>query len=304
MKIAFGMIVFNGDYVLKQTLEQIYPYASQILIAEGPVEYWRERGFYQSTDNTNKILYDFPDPEGKIKIVHGPYLGKDDQCNAYMQFLNDDSHYLWQIDSDEVYKKEDIEKVISFLEDKKPDSVGVKPYSFYGGFDDYVGGFEEASDNFLRIFRVFPGSCWAAHRPPTMVHKPEYRKFPSIHITSEELWNQLGVRMFHYSYVFPSQVRAKMSYYESKVAIGKIIPNYFARVWLPWATEDPAIVKKQQDAGGRRFVEGLYCGVHEFLPEYRDDAYTQKFGYKHPEAIERDKEELKERLEEELKDYV
>jgi len=304
MKIAFGMIVFNGDFVLQQCLEQVYPFASQILIAEGPVEYWRDKGNTTSTDNTNKILYDFPDPEGKIKIVHGPYNEKDDQCNAYMKFLNDDIDYLWQIDSDEVYKTEDIEKVIAFLEDKRPDSVGVKPYSFYGGFDNFVGGFEEATDNFLRIFRVFPGSRWLTHRPPTMGHRPEYRKFPNTHITSEELWNQLGVRMFHYSYVFPTQVLTKMSYYESKVAVGKNIPNYFARVWLPWVTEDPVVVKKQQNSGGHRFVEGLYCGVHEFKPEFRGDAYTQKFGYKHPEAIERDKEKLKARIEEELKDYV
>jgi hypothetical protein len=31
MKIAFGMIVFEGDYVLKQCLEQVYPFAEQIL---------------------------------------------------------------------------------------------------------------------------------------------------------------------------------------------------------------------------------------------------------------------------------
>ena len=44
MKIAFGMIVFEGDYVLKECLEQVYPFASQILIAEGPVSYWQRQG--------------------------------------------------------------------------------------------------------------------------------------------------------------------------------------------------------------------------------------------------------------------
>ena len=38
LKIAFGMIVFEGDYVLEECLQQVYPYAEQILIAEGPVE--------------------------------------------------------------------------------------------------------------------------------------------------------------------------------------------------------------------------------------------------------------------------
>ena len=44
MKIAFGMIVFEGDFVLQECLEQVYPYAEQILIAEGPVSYWQEQG--------------------------------------------------------------------------------------------------------------------------------------------------------------------------------------------------------------------------------------------------------------------
>ena len=67
MKIAFGMIVFEGDYVLKQCLEQVYPFASQILIAEGPVSYWQRQGRTTSLDNTNQILDSFPDPENKIK---------------------------------------------------------------------------------------------------------------------------------------------------------------------------------------------------------------------------------------------
>ena len=298
MKIAFGMIVFNGDFVLQQCLEQIYPFASQILIAEGPVEYWRDKGHVISSDNTNRILYDFPDPEGKIKIVHGPYGEKDEQCNAYMKFLNDDTDYLWQIDSDEVYKTEDIENIIEFLQEDLPDSVGVKPYSFFGGFDYYISGFEEATDNFLRIFRVFPGSRWITHRSPTMGHKPEYRQYPNVHVTSDELYTLHGVRMYHYSYVFPTQVQAKMSYYESKVARNKIIPNYFARVWLPWATSSIQSEKS--------FIEGLNCGVHEFKPEFRGDAYPLPYAasYGHPEAIERDKEKLKARLEEELKVYV
>ena len=106
------MIVFEGDYVLKECLESIYPYATQILIAEGPVEFWQSQGRTTSTDKTNEILENFPDPENKISIVHGQFSEKDEQCNAYMQFLKDDIDYLWEVDSDEVYKKSDIEKVI------------------------------------------------------------------------------------------------------------------------------------------------------------------------------------------------
>ena len=42
MKITFGMIILNGDQVLEEALHSVYPYAHQILIAEGPVGYWQQ----------------------------------------------------------------------------------------------------------------------------------------------------------------------------------------------------------------------------------------------------------------------
>ena len=56
MKVAFSIIVFNLDYVLDAVLESIYPFASQILITEGPVQYFVKRGFTTSTDDTVEII--------------------------------------------------------------------------------------------------------------------------------------------------------------------------------------------------------------------------------------------------------
>ena len=100
------MIVFEGDYVLEACLRQVYPHAAQILIAEGPVKFWQEKGRTTSTDRTNEIIDNFPDPENKIKVVHGQFSEKDEQCSAYMQFLDDDIDYLWNLDSDEIFKGE------------------------------------------------------------------------------------------------------------------------------------------------------------------------------------------------------
>ena len=213
MKIAFGMIVFEGDYVLKECLECVYPFAEQILIAEGPVQFWQDEGKTTSEDNTNEILRNFPDPDGKIKIVHGQFSEKDEQCNAYMQFLNDDIDYFWQIDSDELWKAEDVKKIIKVLEKEKYTSVDVKSCSFYGGFDRYIGGFERQKGNFHRIFKVYPGSRWLTHRPPTMGHLKGKATLPSKHLDGDTLYNEHGVQMYHYSYVFPEQVRNKIYYY-------------------------------------------------------------------------------------------
>lgn len=293
MKIAFGMIIFEGDYVLKECLEQVYPFASQILISEGPVEYWQQKGRSTSTDNTNKILHDFPDPENKIKIVHGQFKEKDEQCRAYMQHINDDIDYIWNLDSDEVYKTEDLTKIINFLKEAKPTSVGIRSCSFYGGFDNYLTGFELKKDNFLRIFRFVKGSNWLTHRPPTILY-PREANIRISHVDSDTLFNLLGVQMYHYSYVFPDQVNRKISYYKEVVSKENCIDNYFDNVYLPWVNGDDNI---------KRNIEEMFSGVHEFKPNVRGECFTNKFMGQHPESIIKNISNLKDIFDNQLKKY-
>lgn len=291
MKIAFGMIVFEGDYVLKECLEQVYPYATQILISEGPVKFWQERGRTTSTDRTNEIIDNFPDPDDKIIVVHGQFEEKDEQCNAYIKHLRPDIDYLWNLDSDEVYKKSDIEKTIEYLKINQPTSVGVRSKSFYGGFDNYLTGFELQRDNFLRIFRVVDGSKWLTHRPPTIQY-PQNSNIVKKHIDSETFFKETGVEMYHYSYVFPKQVKNKIEYYKAKVSMHKCIDNYYQKVYLRWMLSDEI---------SRFELERELAGVHEFKPQYRGDCYTADFSGEHPHSIEKNLDSFKNRITQELK---
>jgi hypothetical protein len=291
IKITFGMIVFEGDYVLKECLEQVYPFAHQILIAEGPVDYWQRQGRTTSTDRTNKILDNFPDPENKIKITHGQYSEKDDQCKAYMKFIDDETDYLWNLDSDEVYKSKDLENIISFLEKYEPTSVGVRSCSFYGGLDNYLTGFELNRDNFLRIFKYQPGSTWLTHRPPTMKYNPD---IPRKHVDSNTLYDMIGAQMYHYSYVFPDQVYKKVSYYKDSVSKELCIDDYFNQIYLPWITGDES--KKMQ-------IERKWLGVHEFKPNVRGECFTNKFSGQHPRSIQENVDTLNKTIKEQLAKY-
>ena len=291
MKIAFGMIVFEGDYVLKQCLEQVYPFAEQILISEGPVSYWQKQGRVTSLDDTNKIIDEFPDPNNKIKVIHGQYNEKDDQCRAYMEHINDDIDYIWNLDSDEVYKTEDIKNIINFLEKEKPTSVGVRSCSFYGGFGHYLTGFELKKDNFLRIFRYIKGSTWLTHRPPTIKY-PSDANITRNHVDSDTLWNKLGVQMYHYSYTFPDQVYKKVNYYKDSVSKQNCIDNYFNLIYLPWVK------------GDRKNIESKWNGVHEFKPHIRGECKTKPFEWTHPESIQKDMLQLRNKFNKQLNKYI
>jgi len=275
MKIAFGIIVLNGNYVLKEVLKTIYPYASQILIAEGPVTYWQDRGYTTSIDGTNEVIDNFPDAENKIKIVHSQYTEKKSQCNAYMSMMNDNIDYMWQIDADEVYKPEDIEKMIALLEKEQYTSVGFQSTSFYGGFERYITGYEQKFE-FMRIFKVYPGSMWEKHRPPTMKHRKGYKTLPK-HLSFKITAEKYGIYIYHYSYVFPFQVFEKIKYYKAAVSKNVSIDNYLEKVYFPWINGDNQ---------SRFYIEQQYQGVHEFKPKVRGDAYTEHFKGEHPKIIQ------------------
>jgi len=283
LQVAVGMILFEGEYVLKQCLEAIYPFASQIMIAEGPVKYWQDQGRTTSLDNTNEILDNFPDPENKIALTHGQYEEKDAQCKAYMSFLRKDADYVWNLDADEILKPEDIEKIIQLLHDERYTSVGIRPLSFYGSFDHYITGWEEKKDQFMRIFKVYPGSVWKTHRPPTMEHKQK-TILAEKHLDSEKLYNEHSIRMFHYSYVFPRQVQEKIAYYKAAVSKDKCIDNYFENVYIPWVNGDEV---------DREVIEEGYKGVHEWKPEFRTETKTAKYEGTHPTVIADSMDQLK-----------
>lgn len=287
------MIVFNGDYVLDLLLKNAYEHFDQILIAEGPVKWFQNLGYTTSTDNTNKILDNFPDPDKKIKIIHGQFAEKDEQSNAYMQYLKDDIDYLWMHDSDEMYHEKDYKNIQEFLSSVNPTSISVCSYSFFGGLDRYIGGFERYPFNFYRIFKTYPKCCYTSHRPPE-IFMPEGTKnvLEKNIIDGYSFERATNIQMHHYSYVWPSQVKSKIKYYDAKVAKGKLYPDYYESIWKKWVKEDSVDNKIK--------IELANQGVHEWRYEFRGPAFSEAFKGKHPQIIEHNRKKLEERLYKEM----
>ena len=205
-----------------------------------------------------------------------------------MPLIKKDADYLWAIDADEIFKPEDIEKTISVLKKRKPHVVAFNMRTFVGGLDYYLTGYER-NYNVRRIFKYEPECIYITHRPPTL--STEKVENPII-IEGKEMFEKYNVEFYHYSYVFPKQVKEKVEYYESSVIpTGNCIPNFFENVWLKWAlNKDSKIVEK-------------YKGIHEFVPRIRGDCYPVRFTGTHPLVIEKERKKLQKRIDEELKYY-
>ena len=292
IKICVAMITFNSDFVLKQVIESIYPYVEQIIIVDGCVKYWTDKGFTKSTDETYDIIHDFDDYENKITYLNEVAKEKTELCQKFMPFVNSDTTHLWCLDSDEVFKPEDIFKIKNVLRERNPNSIGFKSNTFFGGFDYILGGFEKAH-SFKRLLKYQHGCTYVDHRPPTLSIDKQGN---NLHISGQEMSDKYGVEMYHYSYVSPTQVFQKIQYYESAViSKGKCIPNYFNDVFIKWVTGCDT---------HRALIEKTYNGVHEFTPDARGECKTELFRNLHPEIIFRDIKELKAKFDKQLKEYL
>jgi hypothetical protein len=100
----------------------------------------------------------------------------------------------------------------------------------------------------------------------------------------------MGLRFYHYSYVFPMQMQMKAAYYAD---LGCNIPNYYNDVYLRWVLGNETT---------RRIIEDEYDGVHNWLPERRGSCRTAPFAGSHPQEIERVLPELRQRFNAEMEE--
>ena len=282
VKLALGVIVFNGMPFIEGMLETFYPYVDQICVAEGPVAFWHQQGHERSNDGTVELLIDLQDRWGssQMRFTRNVWKDKLQMVNAWLGLVRDDITHVLCFDADEFMLKEDIELIISLLEEKQYESVGLRLYSFVGGFDRYMTGFEEQLE-VIRVQPYHPGATWATHRPPTIT-------WPGREMGKHLNWNtldNLGVRLYHYSHVLPSQVLAKQAYYANYVGEKNVIPGYYKNVWLPWVMTGDV---------GKANIEKSWNGIHDFHPRYRGDCFSRKFEGPHPWWIQMNKERIME----------
>lgn len=220
--ISFGMIVLNGRPFLTHNLRALYPFAAQIIIVEGAVQAAAALADSQghSRDGSLQELYRFKaeeDPENKCMIVtkDGLWSEKDEQSQAYAHLATGD--YLWQVDVDEFYQPDDMATVLRYLRDHPDVTLLTFPHLLFWGSPDYVvnGWYLMREQAYIRrVFKWGPGYQYAEHRPP-LVRDAQGRDLFAIKPAGGKEFAARGIYMYHYSLLFPEQVRRKSRYYEA-----------------------------------------------------------------------------------------
>jgi hypothetical protein len=225
-RISFGIIVLNGEPFTRYCLRSLYPFAHEIIVVEGaaPGAANVSRPDGHSADGTLEVLREFrsvEDPLDRVRIVTAEDEGhvdgfwpgeKDEQSRAYARRATGD--YLWQVDIDEFYTESNMSLVLRLLaDDPSITAASFMMMMFWGGLDYRVDGWYQwrGGNCFHRLFRWGPGYQYAKHRPPTVLDD-RGRDLRSLKWLDGAATDRLGVRLFHYSLLFPEQVRAKAEY--------------------------------------------------------------------------------------------
>lgn len=124
--------------------------------------------------------------------------------------LYKDIDFVWEIDIDEFYQKEDIDKILDYLSslNKPLLKMSIPGYQFWGDYHTAIKAPNGEWGDFVgdRIFSWNSGSQWVNHRPPTVANNAKLIFDAS----------KLNVKMFHYSYCTKKQIEFKAEYYKSQ----------------------------------------------------------------------------------------
>lgn len=230
-RITFGIIVLNGEPFTRYCLRSIYPFAYEIIVVEGGHEQAKlvctQDG--HSIDGTLEALYEFKkseDPENKLTIItrEGFWPQKDEmgrdrtpQSRAYAERATGD--YLWQIDIDEFYRAEDMIKIINMLRTKPSITAVTFPIiNFWGDIIYQINGWRLLRGGALNVHRLFKWSesyKYLTHEPVTILNDNgiDLRK---IHWIKGRKLKQRKIFIYHYSHLFPWQVKQKIIVYKNE----------------------------------------------------------------------------------------
>lgn len=214
LRLSFGMIVFNGAAFLKETIDAVYADAHEIIIVEGADKNAWSLALPDgsSTDETIAIIKNYPDLKKKIRLIQGKWQDKTHASNEYLRYVTGD--YVWHLDDDEVYRKEDIAKIRARLSaDTTISAVSFHFKNFFRGFAYETVAYDgSASREVWRIFKYVPGAQYTTHRPPTLVHPDKTITNDSSPLRAKELVDE-GIFFYHFSYITDAQVEQKMRYH-------------------------------------------------------------------------------------------
>lgn len=211
--------VYNDVELIQASLESIKDHVDKIHIVEGS---WFPNQSKRSTDGTIEVIQAFKDRNpDKVEIYFHDYAPNAmhnqpglSNANAIANAMLArqralscvKSDWVFMVDSDEVYKSDDLDNLIDFLpsitDSNEPFILGIPAFVFY--FNENFG----CAENFYKIYRLL-------EHPPILVSEDLFSFYEKTGYSRLDLPEDM-IKMYHYSYLSKKRVENKIKFYEKK----------------------------------------------------------------------------------------
>lgn len=247
MKIAICLIVYNGKPFIDLWLNHYLncPAIDYVCIAEGATRNMMtalDLPKARSNDGTIDSILSYSGNNKLFAVAATePHPEKNEQMNAAISLVPDDTDYLIISGVDEFYHYRDLVWLKSELETHGYTYAEFRHFHFWK-FPDVIAvggrgyGYNMPADS---VFRYWPGSRMTKHRPLTMTDR-QGRPLKTI---NPLLANCNTVMNYHYSYVNEKMVFEKMKYYTVTMH-HDYMPWYYG-CWKAWTRENRETIEQQ-----------------------------------------------------------
>ncbi len=231
MKISFCMIAFDEALTLGANLAHLYPHAHEIIVCEGSIALLRERCGVgpRSSDGTLDVLRDFPDPDGKLRVVQREWGDKNEMSAAYAERASGD--LIWHVDADEFFDEHTLAAVPGEFADASLRTLELPMFVFWKS-SDWVLATHDGDDRWFRYARVL-------RRTPGMsVRHIPVRRLIGGRVDESGMRSPRDARIcgWHYAWNDDARVRTKMQLYATRDA-RTTRSGWIERVWDAWTPE-------------------------------------------------------------------
>lgn len=174
---------------------------------------------------------------------HEQWPGKTSMVNEPLQHITEEA-YLWQVDVDEIWTADKIEKAIALL-NSKPNSQEVHFFCRYFVGPDVIvtspsnNVWSNKQGEWNRLWKFHPGDRFASHEPV------RWERDKSANRITREETSRLGLIFNHYAYATQTQARFKQDYYGYPNVEANWCKLQASETWpvrlkqfFPWVDED------------------------------------------------------------------
>ena len=236
-RIGVITIALNEEQYIGASLKAVikHPNVKKVAVVEGAVNLFAHAASPEglSIDTTNQAVLDVLKSKGGEKVTFERYgwaLDKSELRNRALQLLGTDIDYVLVVDADEVWKSEDLDRLVKSFKENPHAGVFLFPFYHFWKQKDLIATGGQWNSQMFRCFKFENKKLrWKHHGAPVINERGEF-----INVTDGKV-ELPDVHVYHYGYLKDEQrIKDKLEFYKKRDT-SLVVVN----TWSGWKKGQP-----------------------------------------------------------------